>query len=89
MINNAFVELTCTHDIVIIYIFQTSVLTFYLQRVRLVIAAKGINDCDIVNIKLRNEIPEWFAAINPLGQVPALEFPNGDAICESLIISGM
>ena len=60
-----------------------------MQRVRLVIAAKGINDCDIVNIKLRNEIPEWFAAINPLGQVPALEFPNGDAICESLIISGM
>ncbi len=52
-------------------------------------AAKGLSDYDVVNIGLRNDLPEWYTSINPFRKVPAIEFPDGEAIYESLIISGM
>ena len=60
-----------------------------LQRPRLVVAAKGLKDFDIVNIKLRDNLPEWYPSINPFRKVPAIEFPDGDAIYESLVLCGM
>jgi glutathione S-transferase len=54
-----------------------------------VAAAKGLTDFDIVDIKLRDDLPEWFPSINPFRKVPAIEFPDGEAIYESIIISGM
>jgi glutathione S-transferase len=68
------------------YIEQT---LFRFQRPRLVAAAKGLTDFDIVDIKLRDDLPEWFPSINPFRKVPAIEFPDGEAIYESIIISGM
>ena len=52
-------------------------------------AAKGLADFDIVNIKLRSELPEWYPSINPSRKVPAIEFPDGETIYESLIVCGM
>ena len=60
-----------------------------LQRPRLVVAAKGLSDYDVVNIALRNDLPEWYPSINPFRKAPAIEFPDGEAIYESLIVSGM
>ena len=59
-----------------------------LQRARIVLAAKGLQDYDVVNIKLRDDLPEWYPAINPARAVPAIEFPDGQAINESLVVSG-
>ena len=59
-----------------------------MQRPRIVLAAKGLQDYDVVNIKLRDDLPEWYPAINPARAVPAIEFPDGQAINESLVISG-
>ena len=52
-------------------------------------AAKGLSDYDVVNIGLRNDLPEWYPSINPFRKVPAIEFPDGEAIYGSLIVSGM
>ena len=54
----------------------------------MVLAAKDLTDYDIVNIKLREERPEWYTSLNPSGKVPTVEFPNGEAIYESLIVAG-
>jgi glutathione S-transferase len=54
-----------------------------------VVAAKGLSDYDVVNIALRNDLPEWYPSINPFRKAPAIEFPDGEAIYESLIVSGM
>lgn len=52
-------------------------------------SAKGLADYDIVNIKLRDDLPEWYTSINPLCKVPAIQFPDGEAtVYDSLIISG-
>ncbi|XP_028411102.1 glutathione S-transferase omega-1-like [Dendronephthya gigantea] len=60
----------------------------FAQRPILVAAAKGLN-FDIVNIKLRKDLPEWYPSINPLCKVPAIEFPDGEPIYESLIVSDL
>ncbi|CAB4023474.1 glutathione S-transferase O1, partial [Paramuricea clavata] len=61
----------------------------FAQRARLVATAKGLKDYDIVNIKLRDDLPEWYTAINPARAVPAIEFPDGRAINESLIVADL
>ena len=61
----------------------------FAQRARLVAAAKGLKDFDIVNIKLRDDLPEWYPAINPARAVPAIEFPDGQTINQSLVISDL
>lgn len=60
-----------------------------MQRGRLVAAAKGVKDFEIVNLKLREELPEWYSTINPARSVPLIEFPDGLIIGESLIVAGV
>lgn len=56
----------------------------FAQRARLVVAHKNI-DADIVNINLK-EKPEWYLALNPLGQVPCIQLDESKpSIPESLI----
>nr|AYN44538.1 glutathione S-transferase O1 [Brachionus koreanus] len=57
----------------------------FAQRSRLVLAAKNI-PYEVVNIKLKVK-PEWYLGINPSGMVPCLQFDDGRAIPESLIVS--
>ena len=58
----------------------------YLQRARLVLAAKGIN-YECVNINLKDK-PDWFFDLNPVGKVPVIEQPDGAVIYESPICCG-
>lgn len=55
----------------------------------MVAAAKGLENYDIVNIKLRDDLPEWYPTINPARVVPAIEFPDGRTVNESLVVSGI
>ncbi|XP_059468421.1 pyrimidodiazepine synthase-like isoform X2 [Neocloeon triangulifer] len=57
----------------------------YGQRSLLVGTAKGI-DFEVVNVNLVDK-PDWFLALNPLGQVPTLEYSDGRILAESLIVS--
>ena len=61
----------------------------FAQRPRLVVSAKGLKDFDIVNIKLRDDLPEWYPSINPFRKVPAIEFPDGDSVYGSLVLCDM
>ncbi|KAF4518802.1 hypothetical protein B566_EDAN005425 [Ephemera danica] len=56
----------------------------FAQRSCLVAEAKQII-YDTINVNLTNK-PDWFLALNPRGQVPTLEFEDGDSITESLIV---
>ncbi|KAG8435308.1 hypothetical protein GDO86_013313 [Hymenochirus boettgeri] len=56
----------------------------YVQRARLVLAAKGIKH-ELININLKSK-PEWFFEKSPFGLVPALETSNGQVIYESPIV---
>lgn len=58
----------------------------YAQRARLVLAAKNIPH-ELVNIKLRADLPEWYLAINPSRTVPALQLDENRSIPESLIVA--
>lgn len=58
----------------------------YCERARLVLAAKNI-DYEIVNIKLRDEMPDWFIKLNPAKSVPVLQHDDGRMLTESLIIA--
>lgn len=56
----------------------------FAHRARLVIAHKNI-DADIVNVNL-GEKPDWYLALNPLGQVPCIQLDEKrPSIPESLI----
>ena len=57
----------------------------YAQRVRLVAAAKNI-EYETVNVTLKKK-PEWYLKVNPLGQVPFLQYSDGRTLAESLIIA--
>ncbi|XP_059150014.1 pyrimidodiazepine synthase-like [Physella acuta] len=54
----------------------------YAQRVRLILAAKGIK-YDLVNVDL-NTKPDWFFDLNPSGEVPVVVYEGGH-IYESLV----
>lgn len=58
----------------------------YAERPRLVLAAKNI-PYELVNIKLRADLPEWYPSINPSRTVPALQLDEDRSIPESLIVS--
>lgn len=58
----------------------------YLQRARLVLAAKGI-EYECVNVNLMDK-PEWFVEMNPAGAVPVIELPDGKVLYESAICCG-
>ncbi|KAK6627682.1 hypothetical protein RUM44_010161 [Polyplax serrata] len=57
----------------------------YAQRVHLILDSKNIK-YEVVNINLTDK-PDWFFDKSPEGKVPALEFPNGETLYESLIIA--
>ncbi|XP_028413579.1 glutathione S-transferase omega-1-like [Dendronephthya gigantea] len=61
----------------------------FAQRARIVAAAKGLENYDIVNIKLRDDLPEWYLAINPARSVPSVEFPDGRTVNESLVVADL
>ena len=62
-------------------------LSHLLQRVRLLVAEKGIKSEEI-NIHLKVK-PDWYLEkINPVGKVPTIQH-NGNNIPESLIAFGM
>ena len=43
---------------------------------------------EIINVNLRDQLPEWFRERNPKGQVPVIEFgPDNKVLTESLITS--
>lgn len=46
----------------------------------------SLNRFEIVNITLKKK-PEWYVNINPLQEVPTLEFEDGRKLFESLIIA--
>ncbi|RUS91994.1 hypothetical protein EGW08_000207 [Elysia chlorotica] len=59
----------------------------FAQRTRLVLAHKNI-PCEVVNVDLVKK-PDWFLALNPLGQVPVLQIddkiiPESTATCDWL-----
>ncbi|KAK3790458.1 hypothetical protein RRG08_015927 [Elysia crispata] len=59
----------------------------YAERTRLVLSHKNIPH-EIVNINLKSK-PDWFLALNPLGQVPVLQIddkivPESTATCDWL-----
>ncbi|CAG2173887.1 unnamed protein product, partial [Oppiella nova] len=58
----------------------------FCERVRLVLAAKGIEH-EVINVNLKDK-PEWLLDRNPSGKVPVLEIgPDSQILTESLIIS--
>ena len=58
----------------------------YVQRVRIVLEAKKI-PYEMINVKLRSQVPEWYTKINPTNQVPTLQLTDGRLIFESLVVS--
>ena len=53
------------------------------RRVRMFIAEKGIDvPLQVVNLGQKEQFSDWFRAINPRLQVPALELDDGRAIAE-------
>ena len=57
-------------------------------RVHLALAEKGVDDWQMVPVDLRSreQKSESFLKLNPLGQVPVLEFDDGQTLCESVAI---
>lgn len=58
----------------------------YAQRARLALEAKGVKH-ELIYMHIGKNLPEWFLARNPNGQVPALEYPDGRTLYESAVVS--
>lgn len=57
------------------------------RRVRMFIAEKGIElPTRVVNMGEREQFSDWFKAINPRQQLPALQLEDGSSIAEVLAI---
>jgi glutathione S-transferase len=59
---------------------------YFSHRVRLVLAAKKI-PYEVVNVKLGDELPDWFAQLNANKTQPVLQLDDGRTISDSIVIA--
>lgn len=57
------------------------------RRVRIFLAEKGIEvPCEAIDLRSGAQLSDDYLSVNPRGAVPALEFDDGEVLCESAAI---
>lgn len=78
-------QISLPMESVMAYQLISFVLCPYVQRSVITLKEKGV-PFDITYIDLQN-LPDWFAAISPMGKVPVLRVDDGRVLFESAVIN--